>query len=230
MKFGSKKSLPTAKDKSAPQISQGKQNNFKENTPKALEKEFNKEFGETDKILKKPQKNKIADDEGEVVTIAKAPAKTSEETPQEKVSRFSKNIASLKGELKKQSSDPWALLAKLGDAYLEAQRFINSQKDDEERQKIFNLSYSENLFLGSYEQAAWAYKLSLTFNHKSAETQLKIGKFYAEMGDGRNALMHAKFAHQIFKKQDNSKQMVETQTFIEMLTAKYKDKFKKNSA
>ena len=106
MKFGSKKSLPTAKDKSAPQISQGKQNNFKENTPKALEKEFNKEFGETDKILKKPQKNKIADDDGEVVTIAKAPAKTSEETPQEKVSLFSKNIASLKGELKKQSSDP----------------------------------------------------------------------------------------------------------------------------
>ena len=29
MKFGSKKSLPTAKDKSAPQISQGKQNNFR---------------------------------------------------------------------------------------------------------------------------------------------------------------------------------------------------------
>jgi len=169
-------------------------------------------------------------DEGEVVTAAKAPAKTSEESPQEKASRFSKNIASLKGELKNKSGNPGALFAKLGDAYLEAQRFINSQKDDEERQKILNLSNRQNLLLGSYEQAAWAYKLSLTFNHKSAETHLKIGRIYAEMGDGLNALMHAKLAHQIFKKHDNSKQLEETQTFIEMLTSKYKDKFEKNSA
>lgn len=166
----------------------------------------------------------------EVVTVAKAPAKTSEESPQEKASRFSKNIASLKGELKKKSGDPGALLAKLGDAYLEAQLFISSQKDDEERQKIFDLSDNEDLLLGSYEQATWAYKLSLTFNHKSAETHLKIGKIYAEMGDGRNALMHAKLAHKIFKKHDNSKQLEQTQTFIEMLTTKYKDKFEKNSA
>lgn len=169
-------------------------------------------------------------DEGEAITVAKAPAKTSEESPQEKASQFSKNIASLKGELKNKSGDPGALLEKLGDAYLEAQRFINSQKDDEERQKIFDLSDNENLVLGSYEQAAWAYKLSLTFNNKSAETHLKIGKIYAEMGDGRNALMYAKLAHQIFKKHDNSKQMEETQTFIEKLIAKYKDKLEKNSA
>ncbi len=169
-------------------------------------------------------------DDGEVVTVAKAPAKTSEESPQEKASRFSKNIASLKGELKMKSGDPGALLEKLGDAYLDAQHFINAQKDDEERQKIFNLSDNQSLLLGSYEQAAWAYKLSLTFNHKSAETHLKIGKVYAEMGDGRNALMHAKLAHQIFKKHDNSKQMEETQTFIKMLTSKYKNKFEKNSA
>jgi hypothetical protein len=169
-------------------------------------------------------------DENEVVTAAKTPAKPSEESPQEKASRFSKNIASLKSELKKKSGDPGALFAKLGDAYLEAQHFINSQKDDEERQKIFNLSDNQSLLLGSYEQAAWAYKLSLTFNHKNAETHLKIGKIYAEMGDGRNALMHAKLAHQIFKKRDNSKQMKETQTFIEMLTSKYKDKLEKNSA
>jgi len=163
----------------------------------------------------------------EVVTVAKAPAKTSEESPLEKASRFSKNIASLKGKLKKKSGAPGTLLAKLGDAYLEAQRFINSQKDAVERQKIFDLSDNENLLLGSYEQAAWAYKQSLTFNHKSAETHLRFGKIYAQMGDGRNALMHAKLAHKIFKKRDNSKQLEQTQTFIEMLTTKYKDKFEK---
>jgi hypothetical protein len=164
-----------------------------------------------------------------VVTVAKALAKTSEESPLEKASRFSKNIASLKGKLKKKSGDPENFLEKLVDAYLEAQRFINSQKDYVERQKKFDLSDNENLLLGSYEQAAWAYKQSLTFNHKSAKTRtnLRIGKIYAQIGDGRNALMHAKLAHKIFKKHDNSKQLEQTQTFIEMLTTKYKDKFEK---
>jgi hypothetical protein len=72
----------------------------------------------------------------EVITVAKAPAQTSEESPLEKASRFSKNITNLKWKLKKKSGDPETLLAKLVDAYLEAQRFINSQKDDVERQKI----------------------------------------------------------------------------------------------
>ena len=171
-----------------------------------------------------------ATDEGEEVTVADARAKTSEETLQEKTSRFSRNIANIKGELRNKSGNPGALLAKLGDAYLEAQHFINSQKDEEERQKIFDFSDNQNLILGSYEQAAWAYKLSLTFNHKSAETHLKIGKIYAEMGDERNALMYAKLAHQIFKRHDNSKQMEETQTFINMLTSKFKNKSEKNSA
>ena len=197
--------------------------------PDSRDKQDKPKDAATPRTLDDKQKS-LDDTLDEVVTVAKAPAKTSEETPQEKASRFSKNIASLKGELKNKSGDPEALLAKLGDAYLEAQHFINSQKDDEERQKIFDLSDNDNLLLGSYEQAAWAYKLSLTFNNKSAETHLKIGKIYAEMGDARNALMYAKLAHQIFKKRDNSKQMEETQTFIEMLIAKYKDKFEKNSA
>ena len=166
----------------------------------------------------------------EEVIVADAPTKTSEESLQEKTTRFSRNIANLKSELRNKSGNPGALLAKLGDAYLEAQRFINSKKDEGERQKIFDFSESQNLILGSYEQAAWAYKLSLSFKHKSAEAHLKIGKIYAEMGDGQNALMHAKLAHQIFKKRDNSKQMEETQSFIKMLTSKYKDKLEKNSA
>jgi hypothetical protein len=97
------------------------------------------------------------------------------------------------------------------------------------RDRKFDLSDNENLLLGSYEQAAWAYKQPLTFNHKSAETQthLRIGNIYAQRGDGINALMHAKLAHKIFKKRDNSKQLKQTQTFIEMLTTKHKDKFEK---
>lgn len=177
-----------------------------------------------------PRTPEEAIDADEKIVVANVPAKTSEETLQEKASRFSRNISSLKGELKKKSGNPGALLAKLGEAYLEAQHFIDSQKDDEVRQKIFDFSDNQGLILGSYEQAAWAYKLSLNFNHKSAETHLKIGKIYAEMGAGRNALMHAKLAHQIFKKRDNSKQMEETQTFIKMLTSKFKDKSEKNSA
>ncbi len=158
-----------------------------------------------------------------VASLSDAPAKTAEKSSQEKVSRFSKNITDLKKELKKANGNPGILLAKLGDAYLEAQRFISSQKGEEERQKLFDLSEDQGLLLGSYEQAAWAYKLSLNFTKKSAETHLKIGKIYDEMADGQNALMHAKLAHQIFKKRDNSNQMKETQAFIEMLTTKYEN-------
>lgn len=153
--------------------------------------------------------------------LAVAAIKIPEGLAQEKISRVSKSITNLKKELKKESGNPGALLAKLGDAYLEAQRFMDSQTDDKERQKLFDLSENQDLLLGSYEQAAWAYKLSLNFNHKSAETHLKIGKIYDEMEDGKNALMHAKLAHQIFKKQGNSSQMEEAQAFIAVLTDKY---------
>lgn len=207
-----------------------KEDSFLQGSQENQDKTFNKEFDEKEKIEKKPQQKKLEEDKEELVIVADAPTKTSEEPPQVKASRFSKNITSLKNDLKKENGDPGALLAKLGDAYLEAQRFLGSQKDNEERQKILDLSDNQNLLLGSYEQAAWAYKLSLGFNHKNAETHLKIGKIYDEMGDGQNAIMHAKLAHQILKKRDNSRQMEEAKTFIEKLTLKYKGKSKKNSA
>lgn len=130
-------------------------------------------------IEKKPKQEKAVEDEAELVvaSLPDAPVKSSEESPQAKLSRFSKNISSLKNNLKNTNGNPEALLAKLGDAYLEAQRFMNSQTDTEERQNLLDLSDNGDLLLGSYEQAAWAYKLALTFNRKNAETHLKIGKF-----------------------------------------------------
>ena len=197
----------------------------------ALDKSFDKEFDKIDKTKKKPQQKELVEDKGELVVVADAPEETVEQTPQEIASRFSKNIASLKNDLKRKSGNPGALLVKLGDAYLEAQRFLGSQKDDGDRQKILDLSENENLLLGSYEQAAWAYKLSLGFNYNAAETHFKIGKIYDEMGDGQNAIMYARLAHQILKKRDNSKQMEEeVMAFIENLMLKYKSESEKNSA
>jgi len=177
-------------------------------------------------IEKKPKQEKAVEDEAELVvaSLPDAPVKSSEESPQAKLSRFSKNISSLKNNLKNTNGNPEALLAKLGDAYLEAQRFMNSQTDTEERQNLLDLSDNGDLLLGSYEQAAWAYKLALTFNRKNAETHLKIGKIYDEMEDGRNALMYTKLAHQIFKRNHNSRQMEATQSFIDLLTTKYENK------
>ena len=58
---------------------------------------------------------------------------------------------------------------------------MDSKQDAEERQNLVNISQEQDLLLGSYEQAAWAYKPALTFNWKSAETHLKIAKIYDEM-------------------------------------------------
>jgi len=165
----------------------------------------------------------------EPVIVAEVVAETPEEVLQKEVSRLSKNITNLKTELKKESGNPGTLLTKLGDAYLEAQHFMNSQ-NDKERQRLLDLSDTQDLLLGSYEQAAWAYKLSLDFTQKNAETHLKIGKIYDEMADGRNALMHAKLAHQILKRGDNSRRLKEAQTFIEMLTTKYENTSAKNNS
>jgi len=44
------------------------------------------------------------------------------------------------------------------------------------------------------------------------------------MEDGRNALMYTKLAHQIFKRNHNSRQMEATQSFIDLLTTKYENK------
>jgi hypothetical protein len=200
---------------------------LKDASPGALDKEIDAEIGRPEEKKRLP--GPIEKDEN-LVIVADAKAKTAEEPLQEKVSGFSKNITNLKTALKKESGNPGALLVKLGDAYLEAQRFISSQKDAKDRQKILSISENQEFLLGSYEQAAWAYKLSLTFNHKSAETHFKVGKLYDEMGDGVNALMHAKLALQIFKRDDNSRQIEETLAFIEILTKKFKIKSEKNNA
>jgi hypothetical protein len=185
-------------------------------------------FGEPGirKIEKLPEQEEIVTEESAVV-VASAPegsVNSSEESPQEKLSRFSKNITDLKKRLKNSRGNPGALLAKLGDAYLEAQRYMDSKTDNEERQNLLKLSDQKGLLLGGYEQAAWAYKLALTFDRKNPATHLKIGKIYDEMEDGPNALMFTKLAHKIFKRGRNSSQIEETQTLIDTLTAKYEDK------
>jgi tetratricopeptide (TPR) repeat protein len=211
--------------------SQDKQNKINEETLKSLDREFDKEIDvpEIKETEKKPEQGKVVEEEAEVVvaSLPNTPVKSSEETPQAKLSRLSKNISGLKNNLKNNGGNPGTLLAKLGEAYLEAQRFMDSQMDDEEKQHLLDLSKNGDLVLGSYEQAAWAYKLALNFNHRSAETHLKIGKIYDEMKDGQNALMYAKLAHQIFKRNHNSSQMKETQSFIDLLTTKYKNQSEK---
>ena len=95
------------------------------------------------------------EDEAEVVvaSLPDTPVKSSEESPQAKLFRFSKNISGLKNNLKNNGGNPGTLLAKLGDAYLAAQRFMDSERDPEERQKLLDLSDNGDLLLGSYEQA-----------------------------------------------------------------------------
>ncbi len=211
--------------------SQDKQNKINEETLKSLDREFDKEIDvpEIKETEKKPEQGKVVEEEAEVVvaSLPNTPVKSSEETPQAKLSRFSKNISGLKNNLKNNGGNPGTLLAKLGEDYLEAQRFMDSQMDDEEKQNLLDLSENGDLVLGSYEQAAWAYKLALDCNHRSAGTHLKIGKIYDEMKDGQNALMYAKLAHQIFKRNHNSSQMKETQSFIDLLTTKYKNQSEK---
>ena len=92
------------------------------------------------------------EEEAEVVvaSLPNTPVKSSEETPQAKLSRFSKNILGLKNNLKNNDGNPGTLLAKLGEAYLEAQRFMDSQMDDEEKQNLLDLSENGDLVLGSY--------------------------------------------------------------------------------
>ncbi len=199
----------------------------------ALDKDFNRTFGDTKikEIEKKPEQKigVVEDTESVVASLPDTKLPASEETPQEKLSQFSKNITDLKNEIKNSNQNPELLLIQLGDAYLEAQHFMDSQEGNEERQTLLNFSEEKELLLGSYEQAAWAYKLALTFNQKSARTHLKIGRIYDEMEDGENALMYAKLAHQIFKRDHKSSELEEAQSFIESLTSKYEDNSEKKT-
>jgi hypothetical protein len=196
-----------------------------ERKPVSREEEVQRQFGEPGlrKVEELPAQEETGADEAEVIvaSLPDASTETAEDSPQKQLTQFSKNITDLKQQIKKSKGNPGTLLAKLGDAYLEAQRFMDSETDDQEKQSLLELSGNRDLLLGSYEQAAWAYKLALTFDRKSAETHLKIGEIYDEMEDGQNALMFAKLAHQIFKKSRNLSQMEKTQSYIDSLTAKY---------
>jgi hypothetical protein len=106
---------------------------------------------------------------------------------------------------------------------LEAQRFVDS-RDNMEKVALLQFANKKSLPLGSYEQAAWAFKIALTFNTNKAETHMQIGKIYDEVNDGENAIMYARLAHLLFTKNEKVTKMEESQSFIESLTIKYKDK------
>jgi hypothetical protein len=106
---------------------------------------------------------------------------------------------------------------------LGAQPFIDS-RDDMEKLALLQFANKKGLPLGSYEQAAWAFKIALTFNTNKAETHMRIGKIYDEVNDGDNAIMYARLAHLLFKKNKKDTKMKEAQNFIESLTIKYEDK------
>jgi hypothetical protein len=82
---------------------------------------------------------------------------------------------------------------------LGAQPFIDSL-DDMEKLALLQFTNKKGLPLGSYEQAAWAFKIALTFNINKAETYMQIGKIYNEVNDGDNAIMYARLAYLLFKK------------------------------
>ncbi|MBT5376445.1 MAG: hypothetical protein HOL15_06505 [Nitrospinaceae bacterium] len=49
------------------------------------------------------------------------------------------------------------------------------------------------------------------------------------MGDGINALMYAKLAQKLFRKNHNSKELQKTQSLIERLNAKYEPESEKKT-
>ncbi len=145
------------------------------------------------------------------------------EEQKERFFKFGNRIKILKKQIEAKSGDVSKELIELGYAYLEAQRFIDS-RDDIEKVALLQFANKKGLPLGSYEQAAWAFKIALTFNTNKAETHMRIGKIYDEVNDGDNAIMYSKLAHLLFKKNKNSEKMQEAQNFIESLTIKYEDK------
>jgi len=145
------------------------------------------------------------------------------EEQKERFFEFGNRIKILKKQIEAKSGNASKELIDLGYAYLEAQRFINS-RDDMEKLALLQFANKKGLPLGSYEQAAWAFKIALTFNTNKAETHMQIGKIYDEVNDGDNAIMYAQLAHLLFKKNKKAAKMEEAQNFIESLTIKYEDK------
>ncbi len=141
----------------------------------------------------------------------------------EKLFAFGNRIKILKKQIEEKSGDASPELIELGNEYLAAERFINS-RGDIEKVSLLQFAQKKGLPLGSYEQAAWAFKIALRFNTNKGQTHLTIGKIYDEVNDGKNAIMYAKLAHLVFRQKKNSTKIKETQNFIESLTKKYEDK------
>ena len=153
----------------------------------------------------------------------KETAKAKLEEQKQKIIDFGNQIKILKKKVEAKSGRASKEFIELGNKYLETQRFIDSL-DDLEKLALLKFSNQNNLHLGSYEQAAWAFKLALSFNRNQGETHLTIGKFYDEISDGKNAIMYARLANLVFIKKNNEAKIKGVQSFIESLEKKYGDK------
>ena len=153
----------------------------------------------------------------------KETAKAKLEEQKQKIIDFGSQIKILRKKVKAKSGNASKEFIELGNKYLETQRFIDSL-DDLEKLALLTFSNQNNIHLGSYEQAAWAFKIALTFNRNQGETHLTIGKIYDEISDGKNAIMYARLANLVFIKKNNQAKMQEAQSFIESIEKKYDDK------
>ena len=153
----------------------------------------------------------------------KETAKLTLKEEKQKLLDFGNKIKILKKRVKTKSGSASKELIELGNKYLEAQRFIDS-RDDLAKLTLLEFANQKDLYLGSYEQAAWAFKIALSFNRNKGETHLTIGKIYDEINDGENAIMYARLAHLVFRHKNNKVKSQEAQSFIETLEKKYGDK------
>ena len=145
------------------------------------------------------------------------------EEQKQKLYNFGNRIKILKKRIEEKSGNASPELLELGNEYLAAHRFIDS-RDDLEKLALLQFANRKDLPLGSYEQAAWAFKIALSFNRSKGETHLTIGKIYDEINDGKNAIMYAKLAHLVFKQGKDKAKIQEAENFIEALSKKYADK------
>ena len=171
-----------------------------------------------DNATEKPSQRTVLGDEEEGSTVVL----TLEEQKQ-KLYNFGNRIKILKKRIEEKSGNASPELLELGNEYLAAHRFIDS-RDDLEKLALLQFANRKDLPLGSYEQAAWAFKIALSFNRSKGETHLTIGKIYDEINDGKNAIMYAKLAHLVFKQGKDKAKIQEAENFIEALSKKYADK------
>ena len=153
----------------------------------------------------------------------KETVKATLEEQKQKLFDFGNQIKILRKKVKTKSGSASKEFIEFGNKYLETQRFIDSL-DDLEKLALLTFSNQNNIHLGSYEKAVWAFKIALTFNRNQGETHLTIGKIYDEITDGKNAIMYARLANLVFIKKNNQAKMQEVQSFIESLEKKYDDK------